>query len=633
MGQIRILPPALVSRIAAGECIERPASVVKELVENALDAGARQIDIAVEDGGRGLIRVADDGVGMDPEDLALSVRQHATSKLRSADDLFGIQTLGFRGEALASIGAVARLRIVSRRRDSEVAYELCVEGGTETPPRPCHGPPGTTVEVRDLFFAVPARRKFLRTNQTESGHITEQLARIALAQPGVGFTLRVQDRLVHRLPPTADLRQRIADFYGPELAGPLLPIERSGTDVQVTGLVAPPSESRGSGKWEYVFVNGRYVRDRFVSHAIKEAYRSLIDPARFPVVFLFITIDPAAVDVNVHPTKIEVRWRDSNYVHGQVLAALRDKFLTSRLDHPLRAPRDDAEHRDRVRQAMVAFFSQAGARSGPGPARAPAGVAPDAVTGPSAAATAGLDPQTPEIPAPRAAGVSASEAARPVPPAQPPREPAAGAAATSATAAPAAASYAPPLRAIQIHNAYLVVETDDGLAIIDQHALHERILYEELRQRLETHRLAAQRLLIPPVVRVPADRLEALELHAETLAHLGLELAAAGPNSVALHAVPTVLLARVDPEQFVRDLLDRLAEHAAHPRPDTLLHELLDMLACKAAVKAGDPLTPEEIAALLARRTTAERSSHCPHGRPTTLRLTLRDLERQFQRR
>ncbi len=644
MGQIRILPPALISRIAAGECIERPASVVKELVENALDAGARQIDIAVEDGGRGLIRVADDGVGMDPEDLQLSVRQHATSKLRSADDLFGIHTLGFRGEALASIGAVARLRIVSRRRDSDVAHELCVEGGRETPPRPCSAPPGTTVEVRDLFFAVPARRKFLRSNPTESGHITEQLARIALAQPGAGFTLRAQDRLVHRLPPTADLRQRIADFYGPELAGPLLPVERTGTDVQVTGLVAPPSESRGSGKWEYVFVNGRYVRDRFVSHAVKEAYRSLIDPARFPVVFLFITIDPAAVDVNVHPTKIEVRWRDSNYVHGQVLAALRDKFLTSRLDHRLRTPRDDEEHRDRVRQAMVEFFSHAGARSGPRPAAVPAEPpAPAAAAAyppaPAARATA-AEPVAPPsgmrvcaAPGSTSPAASAPEAAAPGAAAALRGGVAPEPAGAPAPVAAAAAPYAPPLRAIQVHNAYLAVETDDGLAIIDQHALHERILYEELRQRVARHRLEAQRLLIPPVVRVAPDRLEALELHADTLAQLGLELAAAGPNSVALHTFPTLLLDRVDHERFVRDLLDRLAEHATRPQPDTLLHELLDMLACKAAVKAGDPLTPEEIAALLARRATAERSSHCPHGRPTTLRLTLRDLERQFHRR
>ncbi|MEW6253455.1 MAG: DNA mismatch repair endonuclease MutL, partial [Planctomycetota bacterium] len=361
MGAIRILPLALISRIAAGECIERPASVVKELVENALDAGATRVEVAILDGGRGLIQVTDDGAGMDPDDLVLSVTQHATSKIHTDDDLFSIRTLGFRGEALASIAAVARLRIASRRPDSEVAHEIGVDVGQVSGPRPCNAPPGTTVAVRDLFYPVPARRKFLRTNQTEMGHITEQLARIALAQPGIAFTLRHGERVTHRLEATTDRRQRIADFYGEDLARVLLPIRREGRGVAVDGLVAPPAESRTSNKWEYAFVNGRYVRDRFVSHAVREAYRSLIDPSRAPVAFLFITIDPAQVDVNVHPTKIEVRWADSNYIHGQVLAAIREKFLTSRLDQPLRTPREDADYRARVRDAMVGFFRGQGA--------------------------------------------------------------------------------------------------------------------------------------------------------------------------------------------------------------------------------------------------------------------------------
>ncbi len=630
MGQIRILSPALISRIAAGECIERPASVVKELVENALDAGASRVDISLLDGGRGLIQVSDDGSGMDAEDLLLSVTQHATSKIRVDDDLFNIHTLGFRGEALASIAAVSRLRIVSRRRDSDVGHEIVVEGGQVQGPRPCAAPPGTTVAVRDLFYPVPARRKFLRTNQTEMGHVTEQLARTALAHAGIAFTLKHQERVTHRLEPTPDRRQRIADFYGPELAAVLLPIRRAGGGVVVEGLVAPPAESRSSSKWEYVLVNGRYVRDRFVSHAIKEAYRSLIDPARSPVAFVFITIDPGQVDVNVHPTKIEVRWQDSNYIHGQVLAALRDKFLTSNLDHPLRTPQQDEEYRERVRQAMVDFFTQ-GPRTSDEHAVA-AGASP-AVEG---------KPITGETPVPHgvAAGLS----------------PGRGSVADSGTAQEqlhkeSVAAGAPPAvegrtipmaitplaasvpRALQIHNSYLVVQTDDGLLIVDQHALHERILYEELRRRIAEKSLESQRLLLPHVVRVPASRLEALETHADTLARLGIELTAAGPQSVALQAFPTLLLERVEYEAFVRDLLDLLAEHGARPSADTLVHNLLDMMACKAAVKAGDPLTATEIEALLQRRALAERSSHCPHGRPTTLRLTLRDLERQFHRR
>ncbi|HQL53455.1 MAG TPA: DNA mismatch repair endonuclease MutL [Phycisphaerae bacterium] len=633
MGEIRLLPPALISRIAAGECIERPASVVKELVENALDAGARRVDIAILDGGRGLIQVTDDGAGMDAADLELAVTQHATSKIRTDEDLFNIHTLGFRGEALASIAAVARLKLISRRRDSDVGHELQVEAGQLRGPRPCSAPPGTTVEVRDLFYPVPARRKFLRTNQTEMGHITEQLARIALAQPEIAFTLKHQDRVTHRLTATTDRRQRIADFYGPELAAVLLPIRREGGGVLVEGLVAPPAESRGSTKWEYVFVNGRFVRDRFVSHAIKEAYRSLIDPSRSPVAFLFITIDPGHVDVNVHPTKVEVRWQDSNYVHGQVLAALRDKFLSSNLDHPLRTPREDEDYRDRVKAAMVDFFRRGPAAEAPrhagtpsepeAQARAPH-VAPAPTVGwapPTTPATAGSAPPT-----------DSSGASPPV--RTPPTEVARLRPSERLTPEPGEfAAEAPPTRALQIHNTYLVVETDDGLMLVDQHALHERILYEELRQRIAERNLESQRLLLPQLVRVPPDRLEALETHAAALARLGIELSPAGPQSVALQSFPTLLLERVDHERFVRDLLDLLAEQGARPNPDTLLHEVLDMMACKAAVKAGDPLTPAEIDALLQRRAIAERSSHCPHGRPTTLRLSLRDLERQFHRR
>jgi DNA mismatch repair protein MutL len=607
MGQIRILPPALVSRIAAGECIERPASVVKELVENALDAGASRVDIGILDGGRGLIQVSDDGSGMDAEDLRLSVTQHATSKIHADEDLFSIHTLGFRGEALASIAAVSRLRIVSRRRDSDVGHEIVVEAGQVQGPRPCAAPPGTTVAVRDLFYPVPARRKFLRTNQTEMGHVTEQLARTALAHAGIAFTLKHQERVTHRLEPTPDRRQRIADFYGPELAGVLLPIRRAGGGVVVEGWVAPPAESRSSSKWEYVLVNGRYVRDRFVSHAIKEAYRSLIDPARSPVAFVFITIDPGQVDVNVHPTKSEVRWQDSNYIHGQVLAALRDKFLTSNLDHPLRTPQQDEEYRERVRRAMVDFFTRGPRTSHEG--NVAAGLCPSRE---SAASPGTAQEQSHKGDA--AAGAAPAVEGGTIP----------------LAITPLAASVP---RALQIHNSYLVVQTDDGLLIVDQHALHERILYEELRRRIAEKSLESQRLLLPHVVRVPASRLEALETHADTLARLGIELTAAGPQSVALHAFPSLLLERVEYEAFVRDLLDLLAEHGARPSADTLVHDLLDMMACKAAVKAGDPLTTTEIEALLQRRELAEHSSHCPHGRPTTLRLTLRDLERQFHRR
>jgi len=621
MGRIHVLSTALIARIAAGECIERPASVVKELVENALDAGARQIDIEIVDGGRGLIRVVDDGTGMEADDLSLSVTQHATSKIRDDGDLFNIHSLGFRGEALASVGAVSRLQITSRTRESDVAHTIRVDAGEVSEPKPCSAPPGTAVEVHDLFYCVPARRKFLRTNQTEMGHITEQLARIALAQPGVGFSLKSGNRVTHALGATNDRRQRIADFYGPELGQVLLPIRREGSGVVVEGLVAPPAESRGSGKWEYVFVNGRYVRDRFVSHAVKEAYRSLIDPSRYPVVFLFITLDPEQVDVNVHPTKTEVRWRDSNYMHGQVLAALREKFLTSDLDHALQTPRDDEGVRERVREAMVDFFTRSHPEAGS--AGPPAGYAGRAVAGGRVAERPAGGAGAPN----RAGEVAETPVGAEDRGWQPPK--------TEDVVAPADEAGVPGVapRAIQVHNAFLVVETEEGVMIIDQHALHERVLYEELRRRMAEKKLEAQRLLLPLVVRVPADRLEVLETHSPMLEQLGIELTVAGPQSVALQAFPTLLLDRVNYERFVRDLLDVLSQPGSRPNAETLIHEILDMMACKAAVKAGDPLTDEEIAALLRHREQAERSSHCPHGRPTTLRLTLKDLERQFHRR
>jgi len=636
MGLIRVLTTGLVNRIAAGECVERPASVVKELVENSLDAGVRRIDVTVHEGGRALIQVADDGVGMDADDLRLSVQAHATSKIKSDEDLFNIQTMGFRGEALASIGAVSRLAVTSRTRASDVAHRVRVEAGELSGPTPCTGPPGTTVEIRDLFYCVPARRKFLRTNQTEMGHITEQFARLALAHPGVAFSLSAQKRSVHRLAAAEDRKQRIADFFGPELAEVLLPVRREGDGVLVEGYVAPPAESRSSGKWEYVFVNGRYVRDRFVSHAIREAYRSLIDPSRYPVAFVFVTIDPSLVDVNVHPTKAEVRWRDSNYIHGQVLAALREKFLATKLDQPLRTPADDEAYRERVRAAMVDFFTRAQPRHEGTEARRHEGVG-------SAVRTSGRDEGTEgqRDEADRESGfrLTQESTARPdatlsaIPNPQSAIRNSQSAILNRQSALPPAEPSAVGARAVQIHNAYLVVETADGMMIIDQHALHERILYEQLRQRITEQPLESQRLLIPEVIRVPADRIEALETHAETLARLGVELTPSGPQTVTLNGFPTLLHERVDQRRFARDLLDLLSERGARPGTETLLHEILDMMACKAAVKAGDPLTPQEIDALLAKRELAERSSSCPHGRPTTLRLTLRDLERQFKRR
>ncbi len=655
MPRIHVLSDLLVNKIAAGEVIERPASVVKELVENSLDSGARRIEIAIEDGGRRLIRVVDDGGGMDAEDLALCVRPHATSKIQSEEDLFSIRTMGFRGEALPSIGAVSQLRVTSRQTDSDEAYSVQVTGERIEPATAAAGPPGTTVEVRELFFNVPARQKFLRTAQTEMGHITEQLARIALVAPQVEFRLTHNNRLVHHLRPAEGMRPRIADFYGKELADALLDISRSERGLAISGYVSSPVDSRSSAKWQYIFLNGRFIRDRFIGHALREAYRGLMEANRHPVIFLGLHIDPAAVDVNVHPTKIEVRWRDSNMLYSQVLSAMRDRFLNADLTPTLQTagrtlvPIPEILGAEPGDSRAVRF--DAGGRLGAAVAPADASAGDDdaaeirrrqirasiaeyfkraqqMTVAPAAASPGGFrgGPQTTPQP-----GASPDDAAAPSF-----HQPASALAADRALDGMTLPRMEPAAdltsdHAIQLHRTYLVAETADGMVIIDQHALHERILFEQLAERIARGPLESQRMLIPETLDVSADHVAVIETYADTLGRLGFELTPYGAGTIAVHAAPTLL--REDRLlEFLRDLLDRLAMRSAPASTELLINDLLSMMACKAAVKAGDTLTDGEIRALLAQRHRVERSSNCPHGRPTSLRLTLRDLERQFKR-
>ncbi len=624
MGIIRVLPDLLVNRIAAGEVIERPASVVKELLENSIDAEATRIDIAVEDGGRRLIRITDNGTGMDADDVALAVVPHATSKITREEDLFAIGTMGFSGEALASIAAISDLRIVSRRPESDAAYEIRAVGDRIDGPRAAGAPVGTTIEVRNLFHNVPARQKFLRTAQTEFGHIVEQVARLALAHPRIEFRVTHDGRETHRLPPAESLRRRISDFYGGELADALIPIQRTERGIELTGLVSPPAQSRSTGRWEYTFLNGRFIRDRFVQHAVREAYRGLVDPQRYPVTFLMIRVDPADVDVNVHPTKIEVRWRDSNAVHSVVLTALRDTFLQHDLTPPLstagRGDADAEQRRQQIRQAMADFFKS---RQPP----ADQSSLPFSTARPAAPSGGSFHRHTYPAPGPDRAPVAPSTSpGRGLPP--DPRGSERSAAGPAEEDAPIPR---PATRVLQIHQSYLVAETPEGMVIVDQHALHERILYEQLREQVSRGPLESQRLLLPETVAVSPDQMAVLETHAELLRRFGLELTAFGPGTIAVHACPT-LLREPGSAGFVRDVVDTLATHPAGTEPEHLLEDLLQMTACKAAVKAGDPLSTEEIIALLDQSDRVEKSSNCPHGRPTTLRLTLADLERQFKR-
>ena len=612
MDSIKQLPPNLVNKIAAGEVIERPASLCKELLENSIDAGATFIEVEVADGGKRLVRVTDDGRGIAAEDLPLAVAPHATSKLAGEDDLYAIETMGFRGEALASIGAVSQLRVVSRRPDEPAGVRIDVDGGKIGAVQAVGCPPGTTVEVRNLFFNTPARRKFLRTHTTEMGHITEQLSRIALAHPRVGFSLQHSGRTVKQLPTGQGRLDRIGAFFGPELAESLIHIDRDERGVRIAGWVGRPQQSRATARWQYVFVNGRYVRDRYLAHAIKEAYRSLIEPSRFPSVFLFIELDPAAIDVNVHPTKIEVRWRDSNLVHSQVLSTIREALRGADMTPQVQAGSSPASERDsdraleerpgqadqqhRVRQAIADYFRRQGPtqrhmpfappeprsqRDVPQPRRS------DAPRPPERESTSEpRDRQEPARPS-----TDDREADRPAP------EP----------------SEARSRPAVQLHNAYLVAETEDGIVIVDQHALHERVLYEQIHSRLAAGTLASQRLLLPETVRATPEQVSAVQDNSELLDKLGIELTAFGPDTLAVQSFPG-LLANLDVGEFTRDLLDRLAEHEGPANSEELLQDVMQLMACKAAVKAGEPLKPEEVEALMAQRDLAERSSTCPHG-------------------
>ena len=611
---IHILPVNLVNKIAAGEVIDRPASIVKELVENALDAGATRIDVAVEDGGKRLVSVADNGCGMTADDLALAFAPHATSKIASEDQLFNIATLGFRGEALPSIASISHAHIRTRRSGDESGYELDASAGRIGEVRPCAAAPGTTATARDLFYNTPARRKFMRTTNTEFGHVTEQLTRLALPHPRVAFTLAHNGRQTQDLPAVDSTASRIRDLFGDDLAESLIPIVPRKGPVGVAGLIAPPDAARSSGKWQYFFLNGRFIRDRLLSHALREAYRGLLDSTRWPVAFIYIELDPGEVDVNVHPTKIEVRFRDSGAVHGELLAALRASLNKADLSPSAAAgaaapaQQDDPaaeQRRESLRQAMADFF-----KSTPPP-----------------------QPhlEFSETPRPRESGASAA------PPVQPAHSP--PLAVTPQAPRPLEHPTAPeaplpcePAAAIQIHNSYIVAAAEDGLVIVDQHALHERLIYNDVHRRLTAGPLTAQRLLIPETLKVTAEEAACIESRADLLAKLGIEITAFGPGMAAIQRFPSLLAERgVAPGGFVRGLLDELAEDETVD-PERLLEEVIQMMACKAAVKAGEPLGPDEINRLLSRLDQADKGSFCPHGRPTTLKLTLKDLERQFKR-
>ena len=630
MPTIRQLSSHVVNKIAAGEVIERPASVVKELVENSVDSGATRIDVAIEQGGVELVRVTDNGCGIAADQLQLAVASHATSKIADADDLFHVETLGFRGEALASIAEVSRLVLRSRPADCEAGAELEVVGGRAEPVRPVGCPAGTTIEVRQLFFNTPVRHKFLRTTQTEMGHISEAITRLALAAPHVHFTLNHGGRLVHDLPPVTNLRERVAALFGTELADGLIQVESAEDQgpepIRLSGYVANPSLSRGNNRLQYLMLNGRVIRDRSLQHALGEAYRGLLLTGRYPICFLKLEIPPSLVDVNVHPTKLEVRFQDGGRIYSQLLGTLRSKFLSTdmvaRGAFPNRGSDDSEDAGAGGSAAASELYAWAKNQLGRAPSMQ------SELTGFASS----------EFPVTAGEGLRLHEVDLPNIGSHPSRV-AMGRTNNShgeeSLRVDGPLANVPPRhgspRALQIHNRYLVVENEDGLEVIDQHALHERILYEQLRDKVAQRELESQRLLVPEPVDLAGSEAALLLEHQDMLAQLGLELEPFGGETVLVAAYPA-MLANFSPREVLGSLVEQLQAEGKRPESRDLLDELMHTIACKAAIKFGDRLTPQEVEALLSQRHLAQDHHHCPHGRPTALVFTREQLDRQFKR-
>jgi len=572
MTAIRILPELLISQIAAGEVVERPASVLKELIENALDAGAREIGVTVDQGGVRRVQVDDDGAGIAREELALALARHATSKIASLEDLEAVGSLGFRGEALASIAAVSRLELASRQSGARHAYRIRAEGGAAGAPEPAARDPGTMVAVSDLYFNTPARRKFLRSEATEFGHCETVFRRAALARPDLAWSLRHNARVSALLKPQS-LAERAAALLGKDFTASALPVEAQAGSLRLHGLAGSPQAARSRADEQYFYVNGRFVRDRLLAHAAREAWADLLHGDRQPAYVLFLELEPRGVDVNVHPAKTEVRFRDGRSVHQFVLHAL-ERALS------------------------------------PGAAEAPVSYA---ALAPAAGA-----------PLQRALGIEQPAAAY---------QSFIAAASRPAPLAADAPQGAPPLgyALAQLHGVYILAQNEAGLVLVDMHAAHERIVYERLKRSFDAGAVQRQRLLVPSVFRAEALEVAVAEENGAALEQLGLEISAAGPNELAVRAAPVALSAG-DVAALARGVLAELREYGAAQALAARRDELLSGMACHAAVRANRALTLPEMNALLREMEATERSGSCNHGRPTWYQLTLSDLDRLFLR-
>lgn len=628
-GRIHVLDPRLANQIAAGEVVERPSSVTKELIENAIDAGSQRIEVEIEQGGARLIKVRDDGIGIGEEDLPLALARHATSKISSLEDLEGVSSLGFRGEALASISSVSRLELVSNaEEDPRQGWRVVAEGrGMEARVTPAPHPRGTSVSVRDLFFNTPARRKFLRTEKTEFAHVEEAFRRQALSRYDIAWVLKHNQKVVHQLPQgnsPASRERRIASLLGKNFIEHARYIEREAGGLRLSGWVGLPTHSRSQADQQYFFVNGRVVRDRLVAHAVRQAYRDVLYNGRHPVFVLYLELDPDVVDVNVHPTKHEVRFRDGRMVHD---------FLYSSLHHCLAAskpaeedelneeasPTGEGESVSSVATAPeTSRWQQQGMALSEAPERHPGAervrrfMQGYQALHPDHEETL-LTPQ----PSPPSSRPVASEVREP-PLTMPDHD----------------ATSAPPLGFAlgQLHGVYILAQNAQGLVLVDMHAAHERIVYERMKNQLAAAKgIDTQPLLVPVSLAASRSEVATAESERDAIAQLGVELDVAGPETLLVRQLPA-LLAQADPEALVREMLEELSRYGRTHQVEARIHELLSTMACHGSVRANRRLTLDEMNALLRDMERTERSDQCNHGRPTWTQMSMKALDRLFLR-
>ena len=627
MSRIHLLSPRLANQIAAGEVVERPANIIKELVENSLDAGAQHIDVDAEQGGIKLLRVRDDGHGIGKDDLPLSLSRHATSKITTLDDLEAVGTMGFRGEALASISSVSRLTLTSREKGSDDAWQVKAEGrDMQAEISPAAHPTGTTVEARDLFFNTPARRKFLRTEKTEFSHLEDTLKKLALSRYDVAFTLRHNNRVIHSLRPAArtiDREKRVATLLNPQFMDNAVHIETEGAGLTIEGWVGLPTFSRSQGDMQYFFVNGRAVRDKLVVHAIKQAYRDVLYHGRHPAFVLYLWLDPKLVDVNVHPTKHEVRFRDGRLVHDFIFRSLHRALADIRPEQPTANLQPSA--------APAATGTEAGEFQGqnrldwqqPATERVPFSTPADgAATSTAQNFSGGSFGQSFSDSRPGQGAVAEQlrsyeqlnqGAPQPLP--------------------ESSAEDLPPLgfAVAQLHGIYILAQNAHGLVVVDMHAAHERITYERLKAAVDEQGVQSQPLLVPETLHVSEREADAAEQFSDEFRQFGVELARVSPESLMIRQIP-VLLQQANVGQLITDMLSDLMEHGASDRILAHRNELLSTMACHGSVRANRKLTLPEMNALLRDMEATERSGQCNHGRPTWTQMTMSELDKLFLR-